>query len=390
MTDADPTLVICARAPPQIGGTGTVMYELLRHFPEGSFVLFMRAQPKNISRDDRVLPVRTFEVGRAGSMVYATVFRMLLLPLLVLSIVRRVKSIGRPPRNILAVHPDLDFLLASLFLSKLLRVPIFVYLHDCIVETATQVFDKTPARIAQKLVFRNASKVYAMSAPMEKYYRDRGLRAEALPHGVDASLMRAPSPCPCSAKPRIGFAGAVYETNGSAIVDLVDAKRAMGGGIELLLATSSQSIPYLKRLGVFGALDKVSTLGTRSEMLDFLASCDILFVPMSFESPNYKDLLTIFPTKVTDYWLAQRPVLVYGPREYAFVRLAEADGYAKVVTERGGEGIAKAIRELCSSPKLRESLVAESRKMIRLHDASALARRLMTDLGIQSEDGGRA
>jgi len=38
-----PVLVTCARAPPQVGGTPTVMYELLRRFPKGSVVLVREA-----------------------------------------------------------------------------------------------------------------------------------------------------------------------------------------------------------------------------------------------------------------------------------------------------------------------------------------------------------
>ena len=376
------TVVICARGPPQISGTGTVMYELLRRFPKDSAVLFTRAQPKEISRDDRVLDVPTFAVGGIGSMVYATAFRLVLLPFLVLSILMRLRTLDRKPRNVLAVHPDLDFLLASIFVSRMLDVPIFVYLHDCIVETATQVFDKTPARIAQKLVFSRAAKVYSMSVPMERYYSERGLRTEALPHGVDPTLLRRPGLAPCSDRPKVGFAGAVYETNKSALADLVEAKKVSGGRFELLLATSRQSVPVLERIGLSESVDRVTTLPTHGEVLDFLSSCDVLFVPMSFESPNYNDLLTIFPTKVTDYWLAQKPILVYGPKEYAFVPLAEKDGYARVVTERGGAALAKAIDEICKSPELRASLVSASREMIGKHDGDALARRLMADLGI--------
>jgi len=379
------TVVTCARAPPQISGTGTVMYELLRHFPKFSIILFSRKQRQTISRDDRVLPFATYDVGRASSVTFATFVRIVLLPLLVLSMLIRIKMSRRPVRNVLAVFPDLDFLLASLVVAKILNVPIFVYLHDCMTETATQIMDKTASKLAEKWVFSKAAKVYAMSAPMEKYYRDRNLRTEALPHGVDASLIRSAGDRPCGGKPRVGIAGAVYETNGSAIKDLVDAKKASGDSFEIHMATSEQSIPYLRMLGVKDHMDKIGTFPSHSAMLDFLSSCDILFVPMSFESPNYKDLLTIFPTKVTDYWLAQKPILVYGPREYAFVPLAERDGYAKIVSERGSAGLQKAIQELCRDSAQRAALLKASRKMIELHEGKALAKRLMADLGITKE-----
>jgi hypothetical protein len=107
---------------------------------------------------------------------------------------------------------------------------------------------------------------------------------------------------------------------------------------------------------------------------------------MSFESPFEKDLLTIFPTKVIDYWLAQRPIIVYGPRKYAFVTLADESGYAKIVTDRGPENIVNAIREICSSPGRRKSLVAASRKMVLVHDSTKIADKLKADLGIATRE----
>lgn len=376
------TVVTCARAPPQISGTGTVMYELLRHFPKFSIILFSRNQRRTISRDDRMLPFATYDVGRASSVTFATFVRIILLPLLVLSMLVRIKISGRPVRNVLAVFPDLDFLLASLVVAKILNVPIFVYLHDCITETAIQVMDKTASRLAEKWVFAKAAKVYAMSVPMEEYYAARGLKTQALPHGVDPSLVRTPAPEPCAKRPRIGYAGAVYDTTGSGIQDLVAAKKLMGGSIELVFATSQQSVPYLRMLGVLDSIDSVGTIAKHSEVIDFLTACDILFVPMSFEASNAKDLQTIFPTKVTDYWLAQKPIIVYGSKDYAFSGLAEKDGYAKVVTQRGPESIAAAIKEVCGSASLRMKLVERSRDMIDKHDSRRLAERLMADLGV--------
>jgi len=380
-----PTVVTCARAPPQIGGTGTVMYELLGHFPKESIVLIMRAQRAGISRDDRVLDVKTFEVGSATSATYKSAFRMAMIPLLIISMLRRIRSLEKPPRNMLAVHPDLDFLVASIIVSKILVLPISVYLHDTIVEAATGLADRWPARFAERFVFARARKVYSMSVPMTEYYRGLGRETETLPHGVNPELMRAPSLEACSAKPKVGFAGVVYNTNGSALRDLVSAKEASKDSFQIHITTSAQSIPYLRQLGILDKLDSVQTLRIHSEVLDFLAGCDVLFVPMSFESQNYKDLLTIFPTKVTDYWLAQRPIIVYGPREYAFVSLAEQDGYAKVVSERSPEAIAKAISDLCADAGLRKRLVSASRKMARIHDGNAVASKLIADLGIVRE-----
>jgi glycosyltransferase involved in cell wall biosynthesis len=181
----------------------------------------------------------------------------------------------------------------------------------------------------------------------------------------------------------VGFAGLVYETNASAVVDLVEAKRFLKGGIEIHIATPERSKEFLGRLGVLGDIDRVATFPSQAELLDFLSGCDMLYVPMSFEPSMYRgDLLTIFPTKVTDYWLAGRPVLVYGPEEYAFVAKARDEGYAMVVSQKGPEHLAAAISELCSSKSLRAAIAEKVRGKISEHDSGAIASRLMKDLGV--------
>ena len=103
---------------------------------------------------------------------------------------------------------------------------------------------------------------------------------------------------------------------------------------------------------------------------------------MSFESKVKKDLLTIFPTKVTDYWLAQRPIIVYGPDEYAFVTKAARDGYAIAVTERGPDAILSVLEGFRNSPAQARTLVRAAKEMARLHDGKTVAKRLMDDLGV--------
>ena len=154
--------------------------------------------------------------------------------------------------------------------------------------------------------------------------------------------------------------------------------------MEIHFATTRWSLRYLKGLAVLDDIDSARTIYSRSEVLDFLSGCDVLFVPMSFESRYHKDLLTIFPTKVTDYWLAQRPIIVYGPEEYAFLAKARNDGYAVTVAKRGSESLGLAIEEVCDSVELQESLVEASRRMVIEHDGLRIARKLMIDLGIAS------
>jgi glycosyltransferase involved in cell wall biosynthesis len=382
------TLVVSYYAPPEIGGASAVMYELLRHFPSDSLTLLKAAAKPDSPRGDRRIDIRTLTLKSSLWLTRLEMPSFLLIPFTIFRVASYFKRMGTRPRNILAVFPSLEFLLISLFLSKFLSIPLYVYLHDCIVETARGHPRKELAKVAEIWTFRSATKVYALSGAMKGFYERKGLGSKIglLPHGVDSKLLREFENRPCTNPVRVGFAGMVYETNDSAFKDLVEAKRISNGRLEIHLATSRDSRAWLVRIGVADSIDSISTIEIHEKLVSFLSNCDVLFLPLNFESPFYYDLLTVFPTKVTDYWLAQRPILVYGPREYAFVAEASDDGYAKVVHRRGGKNILDAVDEICASPSMREALVKSSRRMIDLHDSKEFVKTLMMDLGILSSD----
>lgn len=381
----NPTVVVSAYAPPELGGTPSVMYELLRHFPSESLVLITKRRSPKTPKDDRVLDVKTVEIGDAGYQIPNLTLQLLLLPIRVLYILICMRRLRISPGNVLAVYPDLDFLLAALVVSWLRQTPLHVYLHDCIVESTPGSINRLFARVAERLTFRLSAIVYSLSIPMARFYSELGYETDVLPHAVDTSLLRAHRYDSTHVPIRVGFAGAVYQTNDSAIQDLIAAKAQLGAALELRFVTPPTSRRYLQTLGALDSIDCAVTLGTHFEVLEFLSQCDVLFLPMSFASIFEKDLLTVFPTKVTDYWLAQRPILVYGPRKYAFVAMAERGGYAVTVSERSPERLAEAIKTLASSPPLANRLVAASREMVRRHDGLAIARSLMNNLGLLRE-----
>lgn len=383
MSDSESfTLVVSEYAPPKIGGTSSVLYELVRHFPKGTAVLVTRQLSTDEATDDRVLHVPTIYVGESRALASRSWTRPIRLVRMTMAVVKHLKRSGRNPRNILAVFPSLDFLMMSMALSRLMNVPLYTYLNDCLEEVAITRYDRLLSRFVARVIFSKSVKVYAMSELMEHYYEERGLQSEALPHGIDAALTRSPTRLQGTTCIRIGFAGEVYQTNDRAIRDLAGVKRVLQDRVELHFAISRKSVEWLAELGVIDSIDSISIYSTYDELLSFLSTCDILFVPMNFESAYSEDLKTIFPTKVTDYWLAQRPILVYGPEEYAFVVEAAEDGYAISVTEEGVDGLTAAVIKIADSPDLREQLVSASMKMIEEHDSARVSRRLMADLGI--------
>lgn len=374
------TVLVSCFAPPQIGGTAAVLHELLIHFPSDSVEIVTGPPSRTVSRDDRVLKHNSHYVRPAVLGPYLNMFRFVLIPFILFAIVRRVKKNGQSNTNLLAVFPSLEFLSASVIASKIQNVPIFIYMHDCIVPTARGPVERVIARLIEERILPRASRVYAVSSLMRDYYLTKGLILETLPHGVNPKLKRRTTERDCGESPSIGFAGAIYETNDKGIEDLVEAKRLLGGRLRIRVATTGFSAKRIQSSGMYESIDTVETYPTHNGLLDFLASCDILFLPMNFESSLRGDLLTVFPTKVTDYWLAQQPILTYGPTEYGFVSLSVRRHFALAVTRRSPEDLAKAIVQVCSSSGLRTELVNGSNEMIEEHDSGAIAEKLISDL----------
>ncbi len=229
VTHGAPSSSCALGRPPQIGGTPTVMYELLRHFPQGSVVLVSKVQSARHSEDDRRLDVEHHQVGGMSSLAYHSLFQLVTMPLTLLSTMSIVHRMKEKPSSVLAVFPSLDFLAVSLVVSRLIRVPVSVYLHDCVLETAANPVERALARMVERWSFSHAKKVYSMSEPMRDYLRTRSMETEVLPHGVDVSLMREPARSPDPTKVKLGFAGMVYETNLGAMRDFAEAKKRSGG-----------------------------------------------------------------------------------------------------------------------------------------------------------------
>jgi glycosyltransferase involved in cell wall biosynthesis len=277
------------------------------------------------------------------------------------------------------IYPTMDFLLAGLFFSWFRRLPASVYLHNCLAESRVGL-TRMIGTFIEKEVFGRADKVYAMSRIMQSYYLEKGYKCDVLVHPLSLDFSQK-SQRDTISEPIVGFSGTVYETNLEALRDLVSGKEVLN--FRIFVSTTQNSIHQLREAGLISKIDRIVTLPSRESVLEFQAECDILFCPLSFSSKYQDDMVTMFPTKVTDYWLSRRPIIVYGSERYMFVRDAEHRGYGLVVTQRSPLKLAESIRELAESRDLRLSLVENAAKAASEHDVSLLVPRLMRDLGIR-------
>jgi glycosyltransferase involved in cell wall biosynthesis len=164
---------------------------------------------------------------------------------------------------------------------------------------------------------RAARRVAVISEGMQAEYRRRfGLDSILLRHGIHPSLVQSPARQPQPGSQLIiGLAGSLY--GHEAQTTLFRALESTGWNIagravrlRILSNSFNAQVP---------SYADIEFLGWRSvpETIRLLSDCDLLYLPYLFD-PNFRYSAQLcFPTKLTAYLAAGRPVLVHAPLDSA-------------------------------------------------------------------------
>ena len=111
----------------------------------------------------------------------------------------------------------------------------------------------------------------------------------------------------------------------------------------------------------------------------------LLFLPLAFCSSNPTEIRTVFPTKLLEYFVSGRPILVHAPADSWVSRAARAEGWGEVVDESYPLQLARAIDSLLADQPRQEALVAAAFKAACDRRASVVAQRLNAELGTMGQ-----
>jgi glycosyltransferase involved in cell wall biosynthesis len=293
------------------------------------------------------------------------------------------------PRAIWANWPSTGFLIGAWLASLKLGLPLYVHMHDMWEEGMTsreQIFERLAARLFEGRILRGARRVFAITdAAAQHFFEKHGVKACVLKHCIPDSDIDVPATLGSAHVKRVvHFAGSIYALmNQDAIVNLVKALDYCQS--DVILDGFTLNPACCAALGISGPRVTFRR-ASKTEVMKAQRESAILFMPLAFESSNPTEIRTVFPTKLLEYFVSGRPILVHAPSDSWVSRAAKKDGWGVVVDQPSPQALAKAIDDLLQDEELQRRVVEAARAEAQARLASRVAGELQNELA-RAEQG---
>jgi glycosyltransferase involved in cell wall biosynthesis len=379
-----PRLTVVSRSfPPQVSGSAILLTNLLAHYPcddvsaVAGYERYSKADPMFLPP----CPTRYLRLPRLLPRVYDRLKKRL--PAATCYSLRRslrgiLRSLGTDV--VLAVYPFDDYFVASFLAARDLNIPFYAHMHDLWTEnmpagSAVSRF----ARVWEPRILSRATRVLCMTEAMQGFYGARyGLATELLPHCVpEREALSAPAEMrpPRMPTPTVLFVGSVSEPmNLDALRVLAAASELLPQGYELLFCTSL-GLPGLEQLGIRSSRLRAIYV-SRAEVQRLQSEAHVLVAPLSHKHCCMDEVRTVFSTKLLEYLVAGRPILVFAPEGSYHARSARAHGWGYVVSDDSPAALAAALVNLVTDQHLAAGLVRGALREARARSATRHAARL--------------
>jgi len=132
-------------------------------------------------------------------------------------------------------------------------------------------------------------------------------------------------------------------------------------------------------MGIQGSRVSLRT-ASKMEVMSAQRKSAILFLPLAFQSSHPDEIRTVFPTKLLEYFVSGRPILVHAPADSWASRSARKYGWGEVVDQPDPQLLAQAIDALLKDEPRQQALVAAAYEEARRRLSSNVARELRQEL----------
>ena len=371
-------LLLSSSVPPALNAVAAVVGHLARQFSRQEMVL--------LGSCDRDAPAETWEEAWPAIEYVRDISRTLprgrrwARKLIFTALYRRGLRLAREHgcRDVVAVFPYEEHLLAGMLVARARRGRFFPYLHNTYLEQRSGLFGWVARRLQPRL-FAAAAHIFVMSDGMLDHYRRNypGLagKVSALYHPFDGDLPVG-SPPAARTPPHFIMLGSVNPSNEDAAARLFRAVLDLPGSQLTLIGRESGAVR--RRLAL--PVDRVRCLQvSRDELMDQLRSADVLLLPHGLTGPwPAVEYHTMFPTKTIEYLFSGRPILAHVPRGCYITNFLVQNDCAAVVENPDSDALRQTARDLLYDDELRARLVANAARAAARFRAQSVAAHLRT------------
>lgn len=364
-------LIISGYTPPATNGSGLMMYNLLTYFPEKSFAFLTESIDTNESLSQYRLDVPyycygdkltslNFNTKDGGILPYLRrvvkntpvikLFSQLLyIPYFVTKIVKLGKvaiKIEKPTQ--LVGYSDFGAnLCATYILHKITGVPFSVYMYDAYVDNKLPFFFKQLAKILEPRLFKNAKHIFVMCDPLKQHYAKKYSRDDITV--IYNSLIDMDKKVDRIEKKEkdiftIAYVGNVYWAQLGALNNLIRALDGLSDIPVHLVLYTSHTQKHLHDLGIFESKNTHFNTCLPDEVPTVLASVDLVFIGLSFDSKYPLLINTSSPGRLCDFLRSDTPILVHAPADSFLTTYAKEKDFAFVVDNNSTENLISEIR----------------------------------------------
>ncbi len=285
-----------------------------------------------------------------------------------LKAVQRARNLARVLRTekckaLVVFTGDLEDMPAAWWAARWARCSLIPVFDDDYIHQWIDPVKRLCARFVERRLVRASAGIFTISEFSQAEYRKR--------YGVDSVVLHSPTPAPVGAPPtqvpirsapealKILFAGSVYHANYDAITTLLQGLQLLEGIDARLHIYTPQPVEVIRKEVGEGPFVVHASVGS-NKIGGVQSDADILFLPLGLKTLFPEVMRTSCPTKLADYLVSGRPILVYAPKESFLSSYVRENGCGLVVDHEDPHAIRDAITRLAQDEGLRLSVVSQA------------------------------
>ncbi len=338
-------LVISRAFPPGVGGSHTVMGNLFRFIDSKKYIVLRTGDESGKAKEFNYCGQEINWPPPLSFLRRIYPLDLFLIPIIIYKLLKIKRKYGI--EKCLIIYPDPFFATAGYIFARISKTKYFLYFHDTWTEDEIKITDivkRILGGIFEKGMIKNSTVFFTLTQAMREFYQEKHkVDSIILPHGLNLNtLNKNPNFSSKESKTKIVYSGVIFESEYAfKFIEAIKNRE----DIEFII-TSPQSPDCLKKIGIEGDNIKVVFFEDKNEMIDLQRKADILYLAQSRDVGFDIRVKTGIPTKLFDYLLNLRPVLVHAPKEGCLYKFCQENKLGYPLDSFKKDDILKAIKEI--------------------------------------------